>query len=65
MARTVARARPPHWTPEERAREARVRAIRSRQDQQKTPEQRLEETLRVSRLIGELREGVTGDVRAR
>ena len=57
MSQIMGRARPPRWTAEERAREERVRAIRSRHNQEKTPEQRLEETLRVSRLVGELRDG--------
>jgi hypothetical protein len=55
----------PEWTIEERARESRVRAIRLRQDRAKRPEERLEETLRLSRLMAELRQGATGDVPSR
>jgi hypothetical protein len=55
----------PEWTADERARESRVREIRSRQDRDKRPEERLEETLRLSRLMAELREGVRGDVPGR
>jgi hypothetical protein len=58
-------ARPARWTPEERAREERARALRARQDQQKSPAERLEETLRLSRLIGELRDGTPRDVPGR
>jgi hypothetical protein len=50
------------WTPEERAREERVTAIRSREDQAKRPEQRLEETLRLSRLVAELQQDAARDV---
>lgn len=65
MAATMARDHPQRWTQEERARETRARELRARQDQLKTPEQRLEETLRVSRLIGELRAGAARDVPGR
>lgn len=58
-------ARQPQWTLEEREREERVRAVRSRQDHDHAPEQLLEETLRLSRLIGELRQGLARDVPAR
>lgn len=44
-----------HWTPEEREREERVREIRARQSREQSPEERLEETLRLSRFISELR----------
>jgi hypothetical protein len=57
--------RPSEWTPEEREREERVREIRARQSREQTPEERLEETLRVSRLISELREGLPTHLRAR
>jgi hypothetical protein len=57
--------RPVEWTLEEREREERVRALRSREDHGRSPEQLLEETLRVSRLISELRQGVVRDVPAR
>jgi hypothetical protein len=53
------------WTPAERAREERVRAIRARQDREQTPEYRLEETLRLSRLMSELRQGAARDVPSR
>ena len=53
------------WTPEEIARNARVNQARRARDQRKTPEERLEETLRLSRFISELQQGVSGDVRAR
>jgi hypothetical protein len=53
------------WTPEERAREERARAIRSREDHAKRPEERLEETLRLSRLVAELQQGVARDVPGR
>ena len=42
---------PGQWTPAERARELRARAVRSRRDREKTPEERLEETVRLSRLM--------------
>jgi hypothetical protein len=53
------------WTAEEQERDARVRAIRAQRNREKTPEERLEETLRLSRFISELRQGVPRDVRAR
>jgi hypothetical protein len=53
------------WTAEERAREKRAHAARSQDDQEKGPEERLEETLRLSRLVAELRQGATGDVSGR
>jgi hypothetical protein len=53
------------WTPEEIARNERVNKIRIEQDREKTPAERLEETLRLSRFISELRQGVPDDVRAR
>jgi hypothetical protein len=52
------------WTAEEQAREARVRAHRAQADRRKTAERRLEETLRVSRLLSELQQGAARDVRA-
>ncbi len=53
------------WTPEEIAREdASVRA-RAERDRRKTPQERLEETLRLSRFMSELTQGMPGDVRAR
>ena len=53
------------WSPEEIAREEQATAVRAERDRQKTPEERLEETLRLSRFISELRQGTRGDVRAR
>jgi hypothetical protein len=53
------------WTPEEQAREERSRAIRARRDREKTPEDRLEETLRLSRLVSELQQGAARDVPGR
>jgi hypothetical protein len=53
------------WTAAERAREERVSAIRARQDHEQTPEDRLEETLRLSRLMSELRQGAARDVPSR
>jgi hypothetical protein len=63
-AKPKAKPRGP-WTPEEIARNERANQVRRARDQRKTPEERLEETLRLSRFIGELRQGVPGDVRAR
>jgi hypothetical protein len=56
---------PPQWTHEEREREERVREIRAQRNRGRTPEERLEETLRLSRFMSELRQGVPDDVRAR
>jgi len=53
------------WTPEEIACNERVAAARIEQDREKPLEQRLEETLRLSRFVSELRQGVPLDVRAR
>jgi hypothetical protein len=53
------------WTPEERSREERTHAVRARKDQEKRPEERLEETLRLSRLVAELQQGATRDVSGR
>lgn len=53
-----------NWTREEREREERVREIRARRVREQTPEERLEETVRLSRFIGELRQGLPADVRA-
>jgi len=52
------------WTPEEIVREATATRARRVHAHEKTPEERLEETLRLSRLIGELRQGAPHDVRA-
>jgi hypothetical protein len=56
---------PVQWTPEERASEERARAIRACRDREKSPEQRLEETLRLSRLMSELQQGAARDVPSR
>jgi hypothetical protein len=61
----VTPSRPAEWTREEREREERVRALRSERDRGRPPEELLEETLRVSRLISELQQGVARDVPAR
>jgi hypothetical protein len=53
------------WTPEEIARNERVAQIRAAQDRAQTPAERLEEVLRLSRFISELRQGMPSDVRAR
>jgi hypothetical protein len=53
------------WTPEEQGREDHARATRSRTDREKRPEERLEETLALSRLMSELQEGVVSDVPSR
>jgi len=53
------------WTTEEIARNERVTKIRLARDREKSAAERLEETLRVSRFISELRQGVPSDVRAR
>jgi len=53
------------WTPEEIARDQRANRARALRDRAKTPEERLEETVRLSRFISELRDGVPDDVRAR
>ncbi len=53
------------WTPEERAREERARQARARQDRDSTPGERLEETLRLSRLMSELGQSAAPDVRSR
>lgn len=53
------------WTSEERAREERAQAVRTEEDRAKGPEERLEETLRLSRLVAELQQGATRDVSGR
>lgn len=53
------------WTPEEVARNERANQERARHDQAKTPEERLEETVRLSRFMSELRQGMLDNVRAR
>ena len=61
-AKRKARPKGP-WTAEETAREERATQARALNDRQRTPEERLEETLRLSRFISELRQGATDDVR--
>ncbi|HTD09874.1 MAG TPA: hypothetical protein VK680_13380 [Solirubrobacteraceae bacterium] len=51
------------WTPEEIAREKRATRARDAHDRQKSPEERLEETVRVSRFMSELAHGTPSDVR--
>jgi hypothetical protein len=53
------------WTLEETARDERANKARALRDRENTPQERLEETLRLSRFMSELRQGVPGDVRAR
>lgn len=53
------------WTPEEIARNERVNKIRIERDREKSPAERLEETVRLSRFISELRQGMPDNVRAR
>jgi hypothetical protein len=53
------------WTAEECEREERARAARAQEDRKKSPEERLEETLRVSRLAAELQQGAPRDVPGR
>lgn len=45
------------WTPEEVARSERANQERMRHDKAKTPAERLEETIRLSKFIDELRHG--------
>jgi hypothetical protein len=65
MIGTVTIRKSSTWTPEERARDERAQTIRARQDREKTSEDRLEETLRLSKLIGELQHGAARDVPGR
>jgi hypothetical protein len=65
MIRTMTIRNSSTWTPEERAREERARTIRARRDRAKTPEDRLEETLRLSKLMSELQQGAARDVPGR
>lgn len=53
------------WTPEEVAREEQTNSERARRDLEKTPAERLEETIRLSKFIDELRQGIPDDVRTR
>jgi hypothetical protein len=65
MTRTMEERKSSQWTSEERAREERARAVRTRQDQAKTPAERLEETLGLSRLMSELQRDAASDVPGR
>jgi len=65
MIGTVTIRKSSTWTLKERAREERARTIRAQKDREKTPEDRLEETLRLSRLISELQQGAARDVPGR
>jgi hypothetical protein len=51
------------WTAEEIARNERANEARAQRDREKTPEERLEETVRMSRFVSELRDGLPDDVR--
>lgn len=51
------------WTAEEIARNERAEQARAVRDREKTPQQCLEETLRLSRFVSELRQGLPDDVR--
>jgi hypothetical protein len=62
---TMTMPHPPRWTREESEREERVRELRAQRNREKAPEERLQETLRLSRFMSELRQGILGDVRAR
>jgi hypothetical protein len=52
------------WTREERERNERARQVRARRSREQTHEERLTETLRLSRFISELRQGLPRNVRA-
>jgi len=51
------------WTAAEIARNERANRARSQRDREKSAEERLEETVRLSRFVSELRQGLPGDVR--
>jgi hypothetical protein len=51
------------WTPAEIARNERANRARAQRDREKSAEERLEETVRLSRFVSELRQGLPGDVR--
>jgi hypothetical protein len=53
------------WTTDEVTRQERSERVRAERDRAKTPQERLEETLRLSRFVSELAEGAADDVRAR
>ena len=49
--------RPRSWSPQEIARENRATKLRAVRDREKSREERLEETLRLSRFMSELSQG--------
>jgi hypothetical protein len=51
------------WTPEEIAREERATRARAARDRHRTPEERLQETVRVGRFISELARRARGKSR--
>jgi hypothetical protein len=52
------------WTADEVARHERAEQWRAAQERAKTPQERLEETVRLSKLMSELRSGLPRDVPA-
>jgi hypothetical protein len=65
MATTPKVERLGSWTPDEIVRQETTSRARAERDRGKTLQERLEETLRLSRFVSELRQGVPGDVRTR
>ncbi|MFI4978234.1 MAG: hypothetical protein ACHQC8_06125 [Solirubrobacterales bacterium] len=61
-AKRKAKPRGP-WTAEEIARNERAEETRALRDREKSTQERLEETLRLSRFVSELRQGLPSDVR--
>jgi hypothetical protein len=61
-AKPKAKPRGP-WTTEEIARNKQVEETRALRDREKSTQERLEETLRLSRFVSELRQGLPSDVR--
>jgi hypothetical protein len=57
--------RPQGWTPDEVARQQRSERVRAERESRKSPQERLEDTLRLSRFVSELAHGAADDVRAR
>jgi hypothetical protein len=49
------------WTSEEIGREEQATRVRAARDREKSPEERLEETVRLSRFMSELSQGTAGD----
>ncbi len=56
---------PQDWTPEEITRQQHSERVRAERERRKTPQERLEDTLRLSRFVSELAQGATDHVRAR